>query len=56
MRILVSGGAGFIGSHTADALVASGAHRVSVLDYVALRYANVYGPRPDFRLLQGAGG
>lgn len=32
MRILVTGGAGFIGSHTADALVAAGAHEVSVLD------------------------
>jgi UDP-glucose 4-epimerase len=32
MRILVSGGAGFIGSHTVDALVAAGAHRVCVLD------------------------
>ncbi len=30
MRILVTGGAGFIGSHTVDALVA--AHQVSVLD------------------------
>ncbi len=32
MRILVTGGAGFIGSHTVDALVASGAGEVSVLD------------------------
>ena len=32
MRILVTGGAGFIGSHTVDALVASGAGAVSVLD------------------------
>jgi UDP-glucose 4-epimerase len=32
MRILVTGGAGFIGSHTVDALVATGAHEVSVLD------------------------
>ncbi len=32
MRILVTGGAGFIGSHTVDALVASGAGDVSVLD------------------------
>jgi UDP-glucose 4-epimerase len=32
MRILVTGGAGFIGSHTVDALVAIGAHEVSVLD------------------------
>ena len=32
MRVLVTGGAGFIGSHTVDALVASGAHDVSILD------------------------
>ena len=32
MRILVTGGAGFIGSHTVDALVASGAGEISVLD------------------------
>ena len=32
MRILVTGGAGFIGSHTVDALVAAGAHEVSLLD------------------------
>ena len=32
MKILVTGGAGFIGSHTVDALVASGAGEVSVLD------------------------
>jgi len=31
VRVLVSGGAGFIGSHLADALVAAG-HRVTVLD------------------------
>src|ERR1035437_2313077 len=32
MRILVTGGAGFIGSPTGDALIASGAGEVSVLD------------------------
>ena len=32
MRILVTGGAGFVGSHTVDALAASGADEVSVLD------------------------
>jgi UDP-glucose 4-epimerase len=32
MRILVTGGAGFIGSHTVDALVATAAHEVSIID------------------------
>lgn len=35
MRILVTGGAGFIGSHTVDALVAVGGHQVAVLDNLA---------------------
>jgi UDP-glucose 4-epimerase len=32
IRILVTGGAGFIGSHTVDALVAAGGYQVSILD------------------------
>lgn len=32
MRILVTGGAGFIGSHTVDALIAAQAHEVAVVD------------------------
>jgi UDP-glucose 4-epimerase len=35
MRILVTGGAGFIGSHTVDALVAAGTHEVAVIDNLA---------------------
>jgi UDP-glucose 4-epimerase len=32
MRILVTGGAGFIGSHVTDALVAAGTHEVAIID------------------------
>jgi UDP-glucose 4-epimerase len=32
MRILVTGGAGFIGSHTVDALVTAAVHQVAVID------------------------
>jgi len=32
MRILVTGGAGFIGSNTVDALVATAAHEISIID------------------------
>src|SRR6202162_2652342 len=35
MKILVTGGAGFIGSHTVDALVATGNHQVSIIDNLA---------------------
>ena len=33
MKILITGGAGFIGSHTADRLLSMG-HEVHVLDYL----------------------
>jgi len=32
MRVLVTGGAGFIGSHTVDALAAAGGYEVSIID------------------------
>ncbi len=45
MRILVTGGAGFIGSHTVDALVASGAGEVSVLDNFSAGKRHQVNPR-----------
>jgi dTDP-L-rhamnose 4-epimerase len=57
MRILITGGAGFIGSHVADVLIAGG-HRVRALDRLA---EQVHGPRarrpsylhPDVELIHG---
>ena len=40
MRVLITGGAGFIGSHLVDALVMSG-HRVRILDSLV---EQVHGP------------
>ncbi len=44
MRILITGGAGFIGSHTADQLVRAG-YRVRVLDNL---HPQVHGPNASF--------
>lgn len=45
-RVLITGGAGFIGSHTADALLAAG-YRVRVLDSLAPQ-VHPHGKRPDY--------
>src|SRR5277367_1679533 len=48
MRILVTGGAGFIGSHTVDALVANGAGEVSVLDDLSAGKRKQVNPKATF--------
>src|SRR6266404_1405004 len=48
MRILVTGGAGFIGSHLIDALVASKADEVSVLDDFSTGRRNRLNPKTTF--------
>ena len=48
MKILVTGGAGFIGSHTVDALVASGNHRVSIIDNLAAGKRHQINPAAKF--------
>ena len=48
MKVLVTGGAGFIGSHTADALVATGAHQVAILDDLSAGKREQINPRASF--------
>ena len=53
MKILVTGGAGFIGSHLAEALVKRG-HRVRVLDnFFSGRRDNLVSVRGDVEILRG---
>jgi UDP-glucose 4-epimerase len=53
MKILVTGGAGFIGSHLCEALVRAG-HRVRVLDnFVAGKRENLAAVRGDVEILKG---
>jgi UDP-glucose 4-epimerase len=48
MRILVSGGAGFIGSHTVDALAARDGHEITVIDDLSAGKREQVNPRARF--------
>jgi UDP-glucose 4-epimerase len=48
MKILVTGGAGFIGSHTVDALVSSAQHQVSIIDNLAAGKRHQVNPAARF--------
>jgi UDP-glucose 4-epimerase len=48
MRVLVSGGAGFIGSHTVDALAARGGHEIAVIDNLSAGKREQVNPRARF--------
>lgn len=50
-RVLITGGAGFVGSHTVDRLIEAGCERIVVLDnMVRGRMANLAGALPSGRL------
>ncbi|HVN27885.1 MAG TPA: NAD-dependent epimerase/dehydratase family protein [Candidatus Binataceae bacterium] len=51
MKILVTGGAGFIGSHTVDALVATGNHQVSIIDNLSAGKRHQVNPGARFHEL-----
>ncbi|HZP44853.1 MAG TPA: NAD-dependent epimerase/dehydratase family protein [Candidatus Binataceae bacterium] len=48
MRILVTGGAGFIGSHTVDALIGARLHQVSILDDLSAGKREQINPSASF--------
>jgi UDP-glucose 4-epimerase len=48
MKILVTGGAGFVGSHTVDALVASRQHQVSIVDNLSAGKRHQVNPAASF--------
>lgn len=48
MRILITGGAGFIGSHTIDALVAANSHELAVIDDLSSGKRERLGPSVRF--------
>lgn len=51
MRVLVTGGAGFIGSNLVQALLSSGLHEVAVVDDLSTGKAENIDPRTTFRKL-----
>ena len=54
VRALVTGGAGFIGSHLSDRLVESGAHVTILDDFSNGRESNLVGPARAARIVRGS--
>jgi UDP-glucose 4-epimerase len=53
MRVLVTGGAGFIGSHLADALIARGDHVVALDNFSTGSTANIKHVTKNFEIIDG---
>jgi UDP-glucose 4-epimerase len=53
MRVLITGGAGFIGSHLADALIARGGHVVALDNFSTGSTANIKHLTKNFELTEG---
>ena len=53
MRVLVTGGAGFIGSHLADALIARGDHVVALDNFSTGSTANIKHITKNFEIIDG---
>ena len=53
MRVLITGGAGFIGSHLADALIARGDHVVALDNFSTGSTANIKHLTKNFELIEG---
>jgi UDP-glucose 4-epimerase len=52
MKVLITGGAGFVGSHTADQLLARGDEVLVIDNYATGRRDNLV-PRPNLRVVEG---
>jgi UDP-glucose 4-epimerase len=53
MKVLITGGAGFVGSHLADRLLAAG-HQVLVIDNFATGRRDNLAPNPQLALIEGS--
>ena len=53
MKVLITGGAGFVGSHIADALLAQG-HHVLVIDNYQTGRRDNNKPHPNLKVVEGS--
>lgn len=53
MKILITGGSGFIASHLTDRLMAEGCHQVIVIDNYSTGRRDNLTPHPDLKIIEG---